>query len=221
MAQHARRLHPLLPFFLRLGLTIGCAVGLFFAIDYWIDGRPIIHVDWLPTRELDLSHLQSALRLAEMLRPSDTVVMLSASAMKKGRDTAGLIRNLTIGESVCRAVASAACAHVIYLSSDSVYPFGPDPITEADMAAAAEAASSQVADKIAADATSVTDADIDALRAHGLSDPEILDVVLAAAVRCFYSKTLDALGVEPDPTYNALTPSLRDALTLGRPIEAA
>jgi Mg-chelatase subunit ChlD len=39
---------------LRLGLTLACAVGLFFAIDYWIADRPIIHVDWLPTRPLDL-----------------------------------------------------------------------------------------------------------------------------------------------------------------------
>jgi UDP-glucose 4-epimerase len=87
------------------------------------------------TRELDLSQVQSALRLAEMLRPSDTVVVLSWSPMKKGRDTSGLIRNLTIAESVCRAVASAGCTHVIYLSSDSVYPYGHEPITEADMAA--------------------------------------------------------------------------------------
>jgi UDP-glucose 4-epimerase len=90
----------------------------------------------LPSSEaLNLSKPESATRLAEMLRPSDTVVMLSASPMKKGRDTAGLIRNLTIGESVCRAIATAGCAHVVYLSSDSVYPFGHEPITEADMAA--------------------------------------------------------------------------------------
>jgi uncharacterized peroxidase-related enzyme len=106
-----------------------------------------------------------------------------------------------------------------FLSEDDVEALArgrmPEALDELDRAVVA------LADKIAADATSVTDADIDALRAHGLSDPEILDVVLAAAVRCFYSKTLDALGIEPDPAYNALTPSLRDALTLGRPIEAA
>ncbi len=42
-------------FLLRLGLTIACGIGLFFAIDYWINDRPIIHVDWLPaTRPVDL-----------------------------------------------------------------------------------------------------------------------------------------------------------------------
>ena len=54
--------------------------------------------------------------------------------------------------------------------------------------------------------------------AHGLSDEEIFDVVLAAAARCFFSKTLDALGVEPDAAYAELDPAFRDALTVGRPI---
>ena len=79
----------------------------------------------------------------------------------------------------------------------------------------------ELADKVAGDATSVTQADVDRLRAHGLGDAEIADVVLAAAIRCFYSKTHDALGVEPDAAFHGLSPSLRDALTLGRPIETA
>ena len=51
-----------------------------------------------------------------------------------------------------------------------------------------------------------------------LTDTEILDVVLAASVRCFFSKTLDALGVKPDAKFAGLDPELRDALTVGRPI---
>lgn len=76
----------------------------------------------------------------------------------------------------------------------------------------------ELADKIAHDATSVTQADIDRLRILGLADGDILDVVLAAAARCFFSKTLDALGAEPDAKYSALEPGLRNALTVGRPI---
>ena len=78
-----------------------------------------------------------------------------------------------------------------------------------------------LADRVAADATTVTQADIDRLRGMGLSDTEILDVVLAAAARCFFSKTLDALGCNPDAAFNELSePELREALTVGRPIEA-
>ncbi len=54
------------------------------------------------------------------------------------------------------------------------------------------------AEKIALRAHAVTDADVDQLRILGLGDAEILDVALAAAARSFFSKTLDALGCEPD-----------------------
>ena len=76
-----------------------------------------------------------------------------------------------------------------------------------------------LAEKVADDATSVTQADIDRLRELGLTDPEILDVVLAAAARCFFSKVLDGVGARPDREYeDKLEPELREALTVGRPI---
>lgn len=82
----------------------------------------------------------------------------------------------------------------------------------------ADLAVMDLADKVAHDATSVTQADVDHLRALGLSDGDILDVVLAASVRCFFSKTLDALGVQPDAKYAELDPDLQHTLTVGRPI---
>jgi uncharacterized peroxidase-related enzyme len=76
------------------------------------------------------------------------------------------------------------------------------------------------AQKVVDDATSVSEADVEQLREAGLADDEIFDVVLAAAARCFFSKTLDALGVQADARYRELEPELRDALTVGRPIAA-
>jgi uncharacterized peroxidase-related enzyme len=75
-----------------------------------------------------------------------------------------------------------------------------------------------MAEKVVDDATSVTAGDVQRLRDLGLADDEIVDVVLAAAARCFFSKTLDALGVQPDASYRDLEPGLRDVLTVGRPI---
>jgi uncharacterized peroxidase-related enzyme len=75
-----------------------------------------------------------------------------------------------------------------------------------------------LADKVARDATSVTEADVDRLRSLGLTDTEIFDVVTAAAARCFFSKALDGLGVQADARYAELEAPLRDALTVGRPI---
>jgi len=43
-------------------------------------------------------------------------------------------------------------------------------------------------------------------------------VVAAAAARCFFSKTLDALGAQADSAYAELDPELRQVLTVGRPI---
>ena len=82
----------------------------------------------------------------------------------------------------------------------------------------AEIALIELADTVARDATSISQADIDRLRDLGLSDADIFDVVAAAAARCFFSKTLDALGAQADAAYAALEPELRDALTVGRPI---
>jgi uncharacterized peroxidase-related enzyme len=84
-----------------------------------------------------------------------------------------------------------------------------------------ELAIMDLADKVARDASSVTPDDIERLRAAGLSDAEISDVVIAAAVRCFFSKALDGLGAEPDARFAALDPGLRDALTIGRAIASA
>jgi alkylhydroperoxidase family enzyme len=79
----------------------------------------------------------------------------------------------------------------------------------------------ELAEQVAGDATAVTQADIDRLRALGLPDAEILGVVLAAAARCFFSKALDATGTLPDAKYADMEPALRDALTVGRPIATA
>jgi len=82
----------------------------------------------------------------------------------------------------------------------------------------ADLAVMELADKVAQDATSVTQADVDRLRDLGLTDGEILDVVVAAAARCFFSKTLDALGAQPDAKYSQLEQEVRNTLTVGRPI---
>lgn len=50
------------------------------------------------------------------------------------------------------------------------------------------------------------------------SNLSIFDVA-AAAARRFFSKLLDALGALPDSSFNGLDPTLRRALTVGRPVD--
>lgn len=86
--------------------------------------------------------------------------------------------------------------------------------------APADVAIMRFTEKMVYDASAVTEADVQTLRAHGLTDAEIFDVAAVAAARCFFSKLLDALGAEPDAAYNALEADLRQRLTVGRPISA-
>ena len=82
-----------------------------------------------------------------------------------------------------------------------------------------EVAVMDFAEKVAGDASGVTQEDVDRLRDLGLSDADITDVVFAAAGLCFMSKVVDALGALPDHAYaERHEPELREALTVGRPI---
>jgi uncharacterized peroxidase-related enzyme len=85
----------------------------------------------------------------------------------------------------------------------------------------AEVAMMAFAERVAKDASSITAADVEGLRAHGFTDAEIFDIAAAAAARCFFSKLLDALGAEPDSAYLELEGDLRRRLTPGRPVSAA
>jgi len=89
---------------------------------------------------------------------------------------------------------------------------GLDPVDVAVM---------DLADKVAADATSVTQGDIDRLRDLGLTDGEVFEVVAAAAARSFLTKVVDGLGGQPDAEYAKLDPAFVEAVVVGRPIETA
>lgn len=72
---------------------------------------------------------------------------------------------------------------------------------------------------VATDASSISDADVQALRDVGLRDPDIVDVVFAAAARAFFTKVLDALGVQADVQLGEkFDPEVRRQVTVGRPI---
>jgi alkylhydroperoxidase family enzyme len=103
-----------------------------------------------------------------------------------------------------------------FLDADAVRALASDG--DGTAVDAADRAVMALAEKIVDDATAVTQADIDGLRDQGLGDSEILGVILAASVRCFFSKVLDATGAQPDSRFAGLDPALRDALTVGRPI---
>ncbi len=74
-----------------------------------------------------------------------------------------------------------------------------------------EVAVMEFAEKVTLNASRITPEDVDTLRSHGLSDGEILDVILTAAARAFFSKLLDATGALPDEVYDEFAKELEQS----------
>lgn len=85
----------------------------------------------LTSADVDLAAAGATDALAALFRPTDAVVMLAALTPDKGRDTATLIKNLTMMQSVCAALEKTGCAHLVYFSSDAVYNSALSRVTEA------------------------------------------------------------------------------------------
>ena len=75
--------------------------------------------------------------------------------------------------------------------------------------------------KMVLDAAGITASDTATLRAVGLDDNDIADVVFAVAARCFFATALDAMGVQADPQLRAaFPPELVEQMVVGRPMDA-
>lgn len=75
------------------------------------------------------------------------------------------------------------------------------------------------AGRVAADASSIQQHDVDALRELGLTDVDVADIVFAAAARSFFTRVLDGLGAQLDvQTAETFTPEILASLVVGRPV---
>lgn len=77
------------------------------------------------------------------------------------------------------------------------------------------------AERVVLRAEEITRFEIDALRALGLEDGAIFDIVLAASARVFFSRANDAIGYEPSRGWLERTPAVLgeqvfEALMVGR-----
>ena len=154
--------------------------------------RPAVYAAW--------KQLGAAIKESMDLRRFELVTLAAATALKS---------------SYCSLAHGEVLADKFYTSeevAELVTEPPNDPVDRAVMA---------FARKVALAADTVTQADVDELKAVGLTDADVLDVVLTVAARSFFSKTLDGTGTLPDSAFQALPEGLRDALTVGRPIDAA
>lgn len=106
-----------------------------------------------------------------------------------------------------------------FFSNDEVCAIADQQAVEA--VTEAEQEMIRFARKVARDASTVTAADVQKLKDHGLGDAEIFDVVAAVAARAFFTKILDAVGSLPDAGFMKLDEAFRVPLTVGRAIDTA
>lgn len=123
-----------------------------------------------------------------------------------------------------RALRSTYCtvAHASFLrdacddeATVEALAVAPDGSTLSGQDAAVYAFATQVA----RDASAIGQGDVDALRAAGLTDADVADVVFAVAARAFFTKVLDALGARLDrATADTFAPDVLAAMVVGNPV---
>ena len=82
----------------------------------------------LNTSDLDLLDGDARERLAEILRPSDALVFVSARVPCK--TVSGLVENVRMAETVSATLERVMVDHIVYVSSDAVYADDENPVTE-------------------------------------------------------------------------------------------
>ncbi|TCC53654.1 peroxidase [Kribbella capetownensis] len=153
--------------------------------------RPAVYDAW--------KQLNGAIKESMDLRRYELATLAAATALKS---------------SYCSLAHGQVLADKFYTSEEVAALVDEPPADPVDRAVMA------FARKVALSADTITQADVDELKAVGLTDTDVLDVVLAAAARCFFSKTLAATGTPPDAAFDTLPDILRKALSVGGPIHS-
>ena len=79
-------------------------------------------------KQVDLLAPGADSALRALLRPTDSVVFVSAIAPAKNNDQ--LMLNLNMAHAACTAFAAVPPAHLLYISSDAIYADDANPVTE-------------------------------------------------------------------------------------------
>ena len=143
--------------------------------------------------------------LAEIRRPAD----------ERRFELVTLAVALELKHSACSLAHGRKLADIIGADNVIAIAEGREP----DVLSNAETAMMRFARDMARDARKITRGRVEELtKIHGFSDDEVFDIVAIASARCFFTKMLDALGVEPDSAFLGLDNEFREKVGKGRPI---
>lgn len=87
---------------------------------------------------IDLAASDAEAKLGAELRPDDAIVFLSALTPDRGRGVEPFLANMRMAAAVCAALERSRVGHVVYVSSDAVYPFRTALINESSCAEPAD-----------------------------------------------------------------------------------
>lgn len=105
-------------------------VGRTIATHLRADGAEVLG---LSRADVDLLAPGADAKLQALLRPTDSVVFVSAVAPAKTVEQ--LMLNLDMARAACRAFAAVPPAHLLYISSDAIYADDANPVREDSPAA--------------------------------------------------------------------------------------
>jgi uncharacterized peroxidase-related enzyme len=128
---------------------------------------------------------------------------------------------LAAATSIRSTLCSLAHGHALtrFFTADEVLAIAT--ASDTPFLSAGEQAMLRFARKISRAAATVTADEVDELRAAEFSDAEIFDIAAVATARSFFAQLIEGLGTPNDHAYPMLDKRLRDALTVGRPLECA
>ena len=162
---------------------------------YAFGGRPDVAAAW--------SALSGAIRSGMDRREFELATLAAARALRSTACTIAhsmFLRDVCADEATLQLIAQDPDGGALEPRDRAVYQF---------------------ATKVATDAASIGQADVDALRAAGLGDADIVNVVYAAGARAFFTTVLDGLGVQVDPeNAQAFDGGLLASMIVGRPVPA-
>jgi uncharacterized peroxidase-related enzyme len=157
---------------------------------------------WRPEVCEDFSALRSLLTTSSSLSQRELAVIVCSTAASLGDSYCALAWGKKLA-----AESGASIAAAVLQGSEGAG------------SATRDRALSAWARKVAKNPTATTAADVDELRAAGLSDQEIFEATVLAAFRLAFSTVNNALGVRPDwQVAAAAPPEVRSAVSFGRAV---
>lgn len=156
---------------------------------------------WRPDVYEAFGALRAQLTGASSLGKRDQAVMVCAAASQLGDSYCSLAWGKSLAQQAGAGVAAAVIADA-----------------EADALQARDRALASWARQVVDDPNTTTAADVDALRAAGLSDRDIFEATVFIAFRQAFSTVNDALGIQPDWELTEQAPAeVTASVTFGRP----